>query len=101
MAASSRTNRAAFIGSIRRGCDCTRALHGTLTGANENGYHLCVRLGPEQNVSPNQEPVKNVFPAGRVMSDRLLGARRELVIEHNGREYRLRLTQNGKLILTA
>lgn len=35
------------------------------------------------------------------MSDRLLGARRELVIEHNGREYRLRLTQNGKLILTA
>lgn len=35
------------------------------------------------------------------MSDRLLGERRELVIEHNGREYHLRLTQSGKLILTA
>jgi hemin uptake protein HemP len=37
----------------------------------------------------------------RVTSEALLGARRELVIVHNGREYRLRLTQNGKLILTA
>ena len=37
----------------------------------------------------------------RITSDALLGPRRELVIVHNGREYRLRLTQNGKLILTA
>ena len=43
-------------------------------------------------------------PAGtlqRVTSEALLGPRNELVILHNGREYRLRLTQNGKLILTA
>lgn len=44
-------------------------------------------------------------PAGaqpqRVTSEALLGARNELVILHNDREYRLRLTQNGKLILTA
>jgi len=44
-------------------------------------------------------------PAGgekrRVTSEVLLGARKELVIVHNGREYQLRLTQNGKLILTA
>jgi hemin uptake protein HemP len=38
---------------------------------------------------------------GRVLSRHLLGERGELVIEHNGREYRLRLTQSGKLILTA
>jgi hemin uptake protein HemP len=38
---------------------------------------------------------------GRVSSQSLLGTRKELVIVHNGREYRLRLTQNGKLILTA
>ena len=38
---------------------------------------------------------------GRVVSRQLLGERRELIIEHNGREYRLRLTQSGKLILTA
>lgn len=37
----------------------------------------------------------------RVPVESLLGARRELVIVHNGREYRLRLTRNGKLILTA
>jgi hemin uptake protein HemP len=37
----------------------------------------------------------------RVSSKALLGSRRELVILHEGREYRLRLTQNGKLILTA
>ncbi len=37
----------------------------------------------------------------KVRSEALLGPNRELVITHNGREYRLRLTQNGKLILTA
>ena len=37
----------------------------------------------------------------RIPSETLLGPRGELVILHNGREYRLRLTQNGKLILTA
>ena len=37
----------------------------------------------------------------RVTSESLLGHRKELVIVHNGREYLLRLTQNGKLILTA
>lgn len=37
----------------------------------------------------------------RVSSDLLLGPHRELVIVHGGREYRLRITQNGKLILTA
>ena len=49
----------------------------------------------KSQVSPRSpEPVK-------VRSEVLLGSRRELVITHNGREYRLRVTQNGKLILTA
>jgi hemin uptake protein HemP len=39
--------------------------------------------------------------SSRTSSEALLGTRKELVIVHNGREYRLRLTQNGKLILTA
>jgi len=38
---------------------------------------------------------------GRIASRTLLGERKEVVIVHNGREYRLRQTQNGKLILTA
>ena len=42
----------------------------------------------------------NSGPA-RIESARLLGGARELVIVHAGREYRLRVTQNGKLILTA
>ena len=37
----------------------------------------------------------------RIASEALLGERKEIVIVHNGREYRLRQTQNGKLILTA
>jgi hemin uptake protein HemP len=46
-------------------------------------------------------PVKDAAAPQRITSETLLGARRELVIVHNGREYRLRLTQSGKLILTA
>lgn len=45
-------------------------------------------------VTPAEQPK-------RVTSEALLGAKKELVIVHGGREYRLRLTQNGKLILTA
>jgi hemin uptake protein HemP len=45
--------------------------------------------------------LKRERPPPRVSSSRLLGERGELVIEHEGREYRLRLTQNRKLILTA
>ena len=37
----------------------------------------------------------------RVTSGELLQNRNELIIVHDGREYRLRITQNGKLILTA
>jgi hemin uptake protein HemP len=37
----------------------------------------------------------------RIKSEELLGSRREVVILHGGREYRLRRTQTGKLILTA
>lgn len=37
----------------------------------------------------------------RVSSQDLLGQAGELVIVHGGREYRLRLTQHGRLILTA
>ncbi|MGF6495837.1 hemin uptake protein HemP [Luteibacter sp. 621] len=39
-------------------------------------------------------------PARRVESKNLLDGSRELVIEHQGAEYHLRLTRNDKLILT-
>ena len=65
----------------------------TIDEHSENYYRLFVTKLP----IPAQPP-----PApAKVPSQALLGARRELVITHNGREYRLRITQNGKLILTA
>lgn len=45
-----------------------------------------VQAGPEQPL--------------RVAADVLLKGRRELIILHNADEYRLRVTSNGKLILT-
>lgn len=47
--------------------------------------------------APKQKPVQPV----RVSSEVLLGPAQELLILHEGREYRLRRTQNGRLILTA
>jgi hemin uptake protein HemP len=54
--------------------------------------------------STQSKPVeqRGPIPAPKaVTAVQLLGGARELVIVHNGREYRLRITQNGKLILTA
>ena len=39
-------------------------------------------------------------PVKRIAIRDLLGAGREAVLLHDGSEYRLRLTSNGKLILT-
>jgi hemin uptake protein HemP len=53
-------------------------------------------------VSAHLRQTERREPAGRrVTSGELLGGRPELIIVHDGREYRLRVTQNGKLILTA
>jgi hemin uptake protein HemP len=51
--------------------------------------------------TPAATGVSRSDTAARTTSEALLGAARELIIEHHGREYRLRLTQQGKLILTA
>jgi hemin uptake protein HemP len=47
-------------------------------------------------------PQSGAAPAPRhVNASTLFGSARELVIAHNGREYRLRITAQRKLILTA
>ncbi|MGH8681200.1 MAG: hemin uptake protein HemP [Burkholderiales bacterium] len=51
--------------------------------------------------SPPEPTAPVVLGSQRIRSEELLRGSHELVIEHQGREYRLRLTQNGKLILTA
>ena len=65
----------------------------TIDGHSEKHYRLVMLKPP----APAQAPAA---PA-KVPSQALLGTRKELVITHNGREYRLRITQTGKLILTA
>lgn len=50
--------------------------------------------------NPVSEHRARSFVPQRVASGKLLGGGNELVIEHAGQEYRLRLTRNDKLILT-
>ena len=67
---------------------------------NENRYHL--HMSPVQPQKTTEVNRGQDTPSGSpVTSDELLGQRGELIIEHEGRRYRLRRTQNGKLILTA
>jgi hemin uptake protein HemP len=56
----------------------------------------------ERSAAPNARATNAAGPNGahRIDSDRLLAGNRELVIDHVGQQYRLRLTRNDKLILT-
>lgn len=56
----------------------------------------------DKTLPPQSEKNSEVAqPPRRVQSEELLWPGEELVIVHHGREYRLRLTQNDKRILTA
>ena len=54
-----------------------------------------------QQKNPALPDEKPGLRARRVSSQELLQGHPELIIEHQNREYRLRLTHSGKLILTA
>ena len=58
-------------------------------------------MSPQATDEPKNPTAAEYDAVQRVSSQALLGPRGELLIVHNGREYRLRLTQNDKLILTA
>jgi hemin uptake protein HemP len=52
---------------------------------------------------PSTPASKTSAPAGkprRLKVSDLLGGEREAILEHDGQDYRLRITANGKLILT-
>ena len=51
--------------------------------------------------SPARQRVQDSDAPRRIDSRDLFAGGRELVIVHDGRNYHLRITQNGKLILTA
>lgn len=53
-----------------------------------------------QNVQPENQPLQAYGGRKRLESGALFGGSREIIIEHAGNEYRLRLTHQNKLILT-
>ena len=65
---------------------------------------MAVNDDSQRNVAPavGARRARNPVSAPRrIASHELFAGRKELVIVHDGRDYRLRITQNGKLILTA
>ena len=60
------------------------------------------KLAHQGEAAPRSETdASRVGSARRMSSADLFAGAREIEIEHNGRQYRLRITQTGKLILTA
>jgi len=55
-----------------------------------------------ENFSPQcvEEETSIIKPGLRISSEVLLSGKKELIIEHAGEDYRLRITSKGKLILT-
>ncbi|OZA30768.1 MAG: hypothetical protein B7X93_01845 [Hydrogenophilales bacterium 17-61-9] len=49
---------------------------------------------------PLHEAPQHGLPTDIVPTDRLFQGSQEILIGHNGNTYRLRITKNGKLILT-
>lgn len=67
--------------------------HPGLTGKGTNAVGGAPDRAPARPTAGGSTP--------RVCSRELLRDGGQLIIEHAGREYRLRVTSNGKLILTA
>jgi len=58
------------------------------------------KISSSQAAGALRSEERNTPTMRRVTSEILLAGQRELVIEHSGEEYRLRITSKGKLILT-
>jgi hemin uptake protein HemP len=52
------------------------------------------------HASPPAPPPQPMSALRRVASGELMAGNREIIILHDGQEYRLRITSTGKLILT-
>lgn len=64
-------------------------------------HELAATVPEPMPAKPEEKPLRpGAGKAPRLLADALFGAARELVIEHGNEEYRLRITQAGKLILT-
>ncbi|MEM1046081.1 MAG: hemin uptake protein HemP [Pseudomonadota bacterium] len=61
---------------------------------NETTHSVPTASGSNRDASINAGPLK------RINTDDLFEAATEVLIRHGGADYRLRITANGKLILT-
>jgi len=52
------------------------------------------------HTQPNANSTRQALPQRRLTSEALMAGAREVILEHRGEQYRLRVTSNGKLILT-
>ena len=68
---------------------------------NANRYHLSMQNEPTRSQEPSPLPEPPAVTPRKISSRELFSGAREIVIEHGDRLYRMRITQNGKLILTA
>ena len=60
-----------------------------------------MRQQPDMTPRTASQPTSSLAPQRpRHRSETLLGSAREVVIEHRGQDYLLRVTASGKLILT-
>ena len=58
-------------------------------------------IDPHSQPSPQPQPRPAPLPAQRVLRvEELLGDQQEVLIQHGSEYYRLRLTRNGRLLLT-
>ncbi|HEY9098374.1 MAG TPA: hemin uptake protein HemP [Thiobacillus sp.] len=55
---------------------------------------------PTHAAQPTDKPASTPRPTGVIATDALFNGNQEILISHNGEHYRLRITKNGKLILT-
>jgi hemin uptake protein HemP len=56
---------------------------------------------PAHQAPPVALPAATHAAAAQMTTEELFAGAREIALLHNGRQYRLRITQQGKLLLTA
>ncbi len=55
---------------------------------------------PPSSIRAPAESGQRTFPPGAIPTEFLFQGNQEILISHRGEHYRLRITKNGKLILT-
>lgn len=66
----------------------------------KNGAQLMTSAANKVENSTSELNTENQDKKVRVLVSEILKGGREAILEHDGQDYRLRITSNGKLILT-